>query len=252
MKRKYHREIRLQQTNALQGVVIPPKAGTHLPEPVQRFLRFSGVPDSPVPRQMKVKMRGRIRSSPDGPWMKLRSEQVNRFHRPFRAFIMTAWRMGIPATGLHLYKDATATMEIRLAGLLKIVDARGPKMNRSETVTVLNDMLFLAPATLVHPGIRWEPVDDSSARVFFTNGGITVGAIVSFDPDGRLVNFVSNDRYESADGKTYNLYPWSTPVKRYGNFAGLNLPAEIDVVYTRPEGDFCYGTFELTAVRYEY
>jgi hypothetical protein len=252
MKRKYRREVRLQQKNrsAQPTQLILEEDIAHLPEPVQRFMRFTGVIGRARPHIMMVKMRGRIRSSPDSPWMSLRSEQVNWFDQPFRAFFMRAWRMGIPASGLHLYRDAAASMEIRLAGLLKIVDARGPKMNQSETVTVLNDMLFLAPGALLHPGISWQPVDGTSTKVSFTNGGITVGALVTFDPDGRLVNFMSNDRYESTDGKTYNLYPWKTPVKKYGSFGGLNLPSLIDVIYTRPEGDFCYGTFEMTHIRY--
>jgi len=37
--------------------------------------------------------------------------------------------------------------------LLTVVDAHGAEMNKSETVTLLNDMFILAPATLIIPKI---------------------------------------------------------------------------------------------------
>ena len=40
-------------------------------------------------------------------------------------------------------------MEIKLAGLFKVVDACGPEMNRGETVSLFNDMCFMEPGSLI-------------------------------------------------------------------------------------------------------
>jgi hypothetical protein len=56
---------------------------------------------------------------------------------------------GLPVDGLHLYAEPEASMQIKIAHLLQVVDAKGPEMNQSETVTMFNDMCLLAPATLI-------------------------------------------------------------------------------------------------------
>ena len=53
-----------------------------------------------------------------------------------------------------MYKDEKAIMVIKLAGLFKVVNAKGVEMNQGETVTVFNDMCCMAPATLIDKDIQ--------------------------------------------------------------------------------------------------
>jgi hypothetical protein len=68
------------------------------------------------------------------------------------------------------------------------VDARGPEMNRSETVTFFNDMCVLAPATLIDRSIRFQTFDDHSVGATFTHGNETITAMLSFNSQGELTN----------------------------------------------------------------
>ena len=43
-----------------------------------------------------------------------------------------------------------------------------------------------------------------------------------FNVKGELINFKSDDRYWSKDGKTVRRYQWSTPVREYRDFNGRN------------------------------
>jgi len=52
--------------------------------------------------------------------------------------------MGIPAVGLHIYKNAKASMTVKMLGLFKIVDTKSEKVNQAETVTHFNDMCLMA------------------------------------------------------------------------------------------------------------
>ena len=123
-------------------------------------------------------------------------------------------------------------------------------MNHSETVTLLNDMFLLAPPTLIDPNIVWEELDPLTVRATFTNAGNTVSAVVSFDSSGALVNFVSDDRYRSVDGKTYEQLRWSTPVDSWRDFEGRKLLETGQAIWELPEGEFAYGRFELIDVQY--
>lgn len=127
---------------------------------------------------------------------------------------------------------------------------RGAEMDQGETVTVLNDMCFMAPATLLDPNIQWEVIDPLNVRSILTNGSLRVSAVLTFAEDGRLIDFFSRDRFETSDGKKYLNHPWRTPVLEYRECNGFILPYKADVIYLRPEGEFCYGKFELSDIRY--
>jgi hypothetical protein len=77
-----------------------------------------------------------------------------------------------------------------------------------------------------------------------------VSAVVTFDASGALVNFISDDRYRTIDGKTYEQLRWSTPVSDWREFAGRKLPVKGETIWTLPEGEFAYGRFELLEVEY--
>jgi hypothetical protein len=123
-------------------------------------------------------------------------------------------------------------------------------MNQGETVTVFNDMCCMAPATLIDKNIKWVEMDALTVKARFTNGNITIGATLFFNEKGELINFVSYDRFETADGKTYKNYPWSTPIKEYKIFNGVPTPSSASIIYHRPDIDFCYGEFILKEIEY--
>jgi hypothetical protein len=221
-----------------------------LPEPVRKYIRYTGSVGRPKLNNVFIRADGKIRSGPNDAWMNFKSEQYNFFGDPSRFFYIKAFKAGMPAFGLHIYKQERATMQISLAGLLRIVNARGNEMNKGETVTLLNDMCFMAPASLTDRKIIWEEIDPLHIKAGFRNGQISVSAILTFNEEGRLIDFISNDRYETADGKKYMNNPWRTPVKDYSTFNGYRLPSKAEVMYTRPDGEYCYGVFNLREIKY--
>ena len=252
MKRKYLNLVRagLRRTSHLKHNMITNEDIKHLPEAVKRYLEYTGTLGTEKISSVMAITTGQIRAAEDTGWMKLVSEQYNFFDLYSRYYYIRAKKMGIPATGLHSYDNETATMVIKLAGLLEIVNAKGPEMNQGETVTLLNDMCFLAPGTLITPDIYWENIDNMTVKAIFKNGNIKVAASLFFNEKGELINFLSNDRFETTDGKIYNNFPWSTPISEYKNFDGFRLASKADVIYHKPAGDFCYGKFQIETVRF--
>lgn len=221
----------------------------HLPSMVQKYLYYTRSVGQPKITNFRAEFVGGMRSKPEDAYMKLQSVQYNFYQKPSRYFYMTAQKMGLPATGLHLYQNETATFEVRLLNWFKVVDARGDKMNQAETVTLLNDMCFIAPATLIDSRIKWEVIDDTTVSTIFKNGSICVSALLCFNTEGELVNFISNDRYDT-DGKRYDSYLWATPVANYRMINGYFLPSQAKLIYQKPEGDFTYGELEYKSVKY--
>jgi len=147
--------------------------------------------------------------------MPLAAEQYNLVGERARLFYLNASMLTIPVQGYHRYVGPSATMNVKAAALVPVVQVSGNEMTQGETVTMFNDMCVMAPATLIDPTIAWEPVDDRTARVSFTNAGHTIRAELSFNEAGKLTNFWSDDRYQtSPDGKSVKTVRWFTPLAR--------------------------------------
>lgn len=236
----------LQKSNALAAEVLSETDIQHLPPLVKRYLTYVGVVNKPKVKNVQILFEGKMRDKGKD-YFSFNSEQYNFFYEPTRLFFMKGKMSGIIVPGYHRYVNGTATMDIRLFGLFPVVQKSGDVMNKAETVTLFNDMCLLAPATLIDKRIQWQPSDSNSVKAVFTNRGITISAVLYFNSEGQLINFISTDRIAVSDMKSY---PFSTPVHAYKNINGFNLMSEGDAVWHYPEGDFVYGKFKLKDLKY--
>lgn len=242
------------QLPAAAAAVITEADLAPLPPPVQRYLRATAFVGQPRVTSYRLRFRGRIRYGPGDAWMPFEADQQSFTDPPARLFLMRATMRGLPVQAFHRFVGGAATMQVKLAGALPIVDARGPVMDRSETVTLFNDMCILAPGSLLSPAITWEPIDERTARARFTLGAHTVTAVLMFDADGLLANFVSDDRSRaSRDGKTATQLRFSTPVRGYRTYGPVRLAAFGEARWHAPppEGEFTYGELELLEIAYD-
>src|ERR1035438_88450 len=190
-----------------------------LPEPVQRYLRFAGVLDSPKVKNMRVVLTGQLREK-GSDYFPFTSEQYNFFDEPTRLFFMKATLRSVTVPAYHKCINGMASRDMRYFGLFPYVQIKGAAMNQSEMVALFNDMCLLAPATLVDKRIKWQPVDSSVVTATFTNHGISISATLCFNSQGQLVDFISDDRATIPD---MMLHRFSTPVSSYKTMNGFNL-----------------------------
>lgn len=246
---KYQNDVKngLQQKTYFGNSELTETDIQQLPEPVKKYLRYSGSIGKPKVNNFKIKFTGKIRKDEQSEWMPFTSEQYNFMQTPTRLFFMKAVMKGLPVTGYHCFKNGIALMDIRLFSIFKVQYLDGAEMNLSETVTFFNDMCCMAPPTLIDKRIKWLVVEGNKVKASFTNNNITVSAWLYFNEKGELINFISDDRYAADSGKQF---PWSTPLKDYRKINGYNLAGNAEVIYSYPDRDLCYGTFELTKIEY--
>lgn len=247
---RYKTEVE-KRLNRISVISIVSQEDTqHLPDPVQKYLHYVGAVGKPKVQNFRAVFRGGMKRTMEANWMNISSQQYDFFDDPARLFYIESTLFGIPFDGLHVYVGNSATMQIKVASVFQVVDAKGEKMNQGETVTLFNDMCLMAPATLIDKTIQWETVDSLTAKAKFTNKGNTITALLSFSEKGELTNFISNDRYHSADGTIYTSYPWSTPVKDYKDFGGRRIPAYGEAIWHTSDGEYSYAKFNLVEIEY--
>jgi hypothetical protein len=218
----------------------------HLPPPVRRYIALTGSIGRPVVTEVTLRFDATMYEAPGATGMAGPVKQYERFDLPRRLFLMTAQMKGLPVAVLHDFNSDRATMRVRLAGLVNVVDVGGPDLTRTETVTILNDLAFFAPSRLIDPRLAWTEVDDRRARVAFTLGPNTVSAELIFNEAGELVDFVSDDRGMLEKDGTLRVLRWTTPMSSYSDFGGWRLASEGEAIWHLPEGPFVYGRMRLT------
>lgn len=255
----FHAQYRERAAQAVAAVnpspaVLDTADLVDLPSPLAAYIRRSGAVGQPRVVSFHADFHGRIRSGPDAAWMPFTGQQVNTYGpRPRRIFLMDATRSGLPVTVLHVFTDTTATMRVKLLSLFTMVDASGPEMDRGETVTVFNDLVVMAPGAIVDAPVTWTAIDGRHVRGEFTDGDQTISAVLTFDAEHDLVDFVSDDRLAaSSDGKSFTQRRWSTPLTDHHDNHGHRVFTLGKGVWNagQPGESFTYLEFQLDAISY--
>lgn len=212
---------------------------SRLPAPVKRYLLLSGAGEQESVNMFSIRLSGEMRQK-EKAGFPFTSVQYNRVDQPVRLFFMKAKMWGITVPGYHKYINGKAVMDIRLFGLIPVIYFDGSVLDKTETVTWLNDFCMMAPLGLTNDLFKWEPVNDSIARVKVTVGPHTVSAELHFNKEGMLRDFYSSDRTEVNEMKTYMF---STPVTDWMMDRSIRRFKTGEAIWHYPEGPFSYGTF---------
>jgi hypothetical protein len=221
-----------------------------LPEPAQRYLRYTGVVGRPLVDTVHVSQRCRMRPAPGGMSFPLVAEQWYRVEPPGFVWDATVPVGCIPVVrGRDGYLDGHGLMTIKAGSLIPIVDTSGPEMDQASLLRHLSEMTWF-PSAFLRERVTWEAIDDSTVRVSITDGDLRATGTLEIDAEGRLVTFRA-ERHAMV-GKAFELRPWSAPTYGYGEFEGLRLPTSGAAVWTLPDGtELPYIEVELTAVEYD-
>ena len=218
-----------------------------LPPLMQAYLRQVGAVGRPRVHNLRVTFNAQMRSSATSPWMQATATQYEFFKPPARLFHMNASRAGLPFDIFHRYVDGAATFQVRIVGLISMVDKHGVGLTNDETVTLMNDVLVMAPAAVLDLPFTFETTGERSLRATFRNAEYTVSAVLTFDGAGDLVGFASADRAHDREGGPAT---WSTPISRYRKVDGIRTGAHGDTNWIEPSGEWTYGRFDITSIAY--
>jgi hypothetical protein len=220
-----------------------------LPPLMQSYLRHGGAVGRARVHNMRVQFDAEMRSSAASPWMHATATQYEFFDPPARLFYMNARRSGIPLDIFHRYIDGKATFQVRIASALSIVDKSGPVLTRAETVTLMNDIVVMAPAAVLDLHFTWKTLGERTLLAVFTNAGNTVSATLTFDPEGDLIGFLSNDRTQEDATGSRNV-PWSTPISDYREVDGIRVGSRGDANWVEASREWTYGKFVIRSIAY--
>jgi hypothetical protein len=232
-----------------------------LPPPVVRYFMFALRDGQPRVRAARLRWIGEFRTSPTARWMPFTAEQSVTVDPP--GFTWDAAMRMAPGVTIRVrdgYDGGEASMLARLGGLVTMVDQRGTTtLAEGALLRWLGEAVWLPTALLPTPpgpahastgGVRWEAIDDGSARLVLVDRGHRVEATLHVAPSGAITR-VEAMRWRDVDGTGV-----PTPFEgTYGDWErrdGMMVPTTSEVAWLLPAGRFAYWRGRLSGVEYRY
>lgn len=256
-RRRFRRRIRVETDYLIrraQAEAPDPVTETDLeglPEPVERYLRFAGLPSPDRIRLARIRHGGTFRTGVDADWASVRGEEYLAPRVP--GFVWTGSVRPSPLvrfTARDRFLAGHGHVWVRLLSALTVADAGGPEVSQSAFLRMVSESPWVPTALVPGPYLSWEPIDERRARARIDHDEIEATWTVEVDERGAIVRTSTPDRYREEDGTTVNT-PFTGYYRCYERIGGLRVPTEIEAEWNLPEGDFSYARFTIDRLDYD-
>jgi hypothetical protein len=227
-----------------------------LPPPVQRYFRSVLRDGAPMIAAVTVQHSGTFNMSDSGgeQWKPFTSTQRVVTRRP--GFVWDGRVMMLPGLDVHVhdaYVAGEGILHPAIAGLFTLADLRdsGGDVAQGELMRFFAEAAWYPTALLPSQGVRWQAVDDLSARATLTDGTITLTLTFRFAADGTIASVRAESRGRTVQG-TVVPTPWEGVWSDHGERDGMRVPLTGEVAWLTPEGRKPYWRGTLATVAYEF
>lgn len=223
-----------------------------LPEPVARHLRQVLPVDTPIIRAADVVHSGTFNMSQTGQqWKPFTSRQRVVTRRP--GFVWDGRVTMAPGLAVHVhdaYVDGEGILEPAILGLFTLVNLRDRgEVARGELMRYMAEAAWYPTALLPSQGMRWEPIDDRSARATLIDGDARLTMTFHFGADGLIETIRAEDRGRTVGDKIIPT-PWEGRMFDYQRRSGLLVPVQGEVAWLTPEGRLPYWRGKIEELRF--
>lgn len=231
------------------ALVTAERAG-ELPEPVQKWLAWSGAIGKAEARSMYLEQRGQIKLKPEQKhWTPTEAEQYSTFEPPeFTWKVDMKMAPGTHISGKDVFRNGHGQMRIKFDGIMPLSKTENnAKTNQSSLQRYLMELACCPPAAL-SSYVDWQKVDETTATAMMEMNGVSGTADFHFDVQGELKS-VTALRYKDSDEGAEKML-CTANILGYMEAEGIKVPSKIEIVWDLPEGPFTWYKFEVSGVRY--
>ncbi len=224
-----------------------------LPAPVQRYLR-TVLPDGQlIVTGARIEQVGTFNLSETGErWRPFTATQQVVTRRPgFDWDARISLFPGLIVRVHDAYVAGQGLLHASVFGLVPVAKLHGtPELAEGELMRFLAEAPWFPTALLPSQGIRWDPVDETTANATLTDGTTRVTLTFHFAADGSIASVTGLRGRTTAGGITPT--PWEGRWSRYEIRAGMLIPLEGEVAWHLPGGIHPYWRGRVTRIAYEF
>jgi len=229
-----------------------PALSNKLPTAVQRYLHYAMKDGQPNIRYAILKAKAKFRHGPDRPWFTVRATEYISGMEP--GFVWDAVLTHSPIwwrTAKLSFLHGEGHGHLKLFGAITLREMEGAETDHSMLFRFLSDLIWLPTGLLPTRALRWEHIDDDTARAVLRDENTVVQATFHVNSIGQVDKILTKSKYR--DGRSgFEQTQFTMECKNYQEVEGIMIPTEVDFVWNLESGDFEYGQFNLTGIEYFY
>ncbi|HUO59168.1 MAG TPA: DUF6544 family protein [Candidatus Acidoferrales bacterium] len=224
------------------------EAFDNLPPCIRRHLELAGAVDCAPIRELQVAEKGTMRMKPGAREISFTSEQRITTSPPGFSWKARMNMMGpIPFTVIDEFVDGHGRLCAGPLGL-RVTEFRGPEVDSGELLRWLASTVW-CPTVWTADFLRWEALDDRSARVTMNHAGQQVSLNLRAGDDGLLRDMFGR-RYK-AEGREFKQCDWAGHALNYRKIDGLLVPTVIEAAWVENGEEFVYYRGAVTSLKFE-
>jgi hypothetical protein len=221
-----------------------------LPALLRQHIINGGYIGKPIMNNMLIYFHNtKFRISADKKPIKIKFMQANFVNRPDRHAFLTGRIAGIPLQAKDSMLDGFGSMTGALAKQFQLFRSTGAEMDQGQLITALADAVYM-PSLFLQEYVSWADIDDHTIEGKISWKGISAKGRFSFDTDGNISRFDTNDRYMDENGKGSSLVPWYVIYSDYKEQNGYFQPGSVSVNWMLPDGGNTYFVSDHIEVQY--
>jgi hypothetical protein len=225
-----------------------------LPAPVQRYFRAVLKDGAPIVAAASLAHSGEFNmSETDERWQPFTSTQRVLTRRPgFLWDARIAMFPGVAAFVHDAYVAGVGILHPSIAGAFSLPELRGGgDIAHGELMRFFAEAIWYPTALLPRQGVRWEAVDERSARATLSDGPLRLTLRFTFNDTG-LIDSVRADARGRVVGGAVIMTPWECRVSDYQERDGMRVPLSGEVAWLLPERRAPYWRGRIQQLRYEF
>jgi hypothetical protein len=247
-------QLRAKLTGGRQAITLKTydsKELESLPDPVKRYFQAVLKEGQPIVAAVNLSQQGLFNmSETKTKWSPFTATQFVTTQRPgfdWDARIQMA--PGVSAFVHDAYMLGEGSLHVSLLGLFTVADVRDtPQAAQGELLRFFAEMPWYPTALLPSQGVRWEAIDDTSARATLIDHSTKVSLVFRFNPEGTIETMRAEARYRDK----LTAMPWSGRFWNYSVCNEMLIPLQGEVGWEYPDGIWLYYKGKVTEINYEF
>jgi hypothetical protein len=225
-----------------------------LPAPVQRYFRAVLTEGQPLIAAVTLELSGTLNlSATSERWKPFASRQRVLTRPP--GFLWDANVSLLPGVAVRVvdgYIAGEGLLHAAALGLFAVADLHGGgEIARGELMRFFAEMAWYPTALLPSQGVRWEALDERSAKATIVDGPLMVTLLFSFN-DAGLIESARAEARGAMVGKEMVMVPWEGRWSNYQTRHGMMVPISGEAAWLRPEGRKPYFRGTVTSLTCEF
>lgn len=221
---------------------------THLPTPVQNYLKVTGVVGGYYYNNVRLKYSGFFKQKENASWSSMEAVTYITNEPLTRNWIGEINASMGKMTGLDYYYNGIGKMDIRLFPSIPFQVAEGSEINIGELLAILAEVVF-NPSACLNEHIQWVQISEYAVKATIRDAGLVASGIFYFDKEFLVTRFESSERF-LVSGNVKENYPWIVYVSNYKGFNGVKIPCDFRCTWQKPSNSYEYIKASVYAVEF--